>query len=136
MHLKKKKITKAAALIKKGIRGHLEHFIAVIQLGDKPGELPGLGGVGGSGENDQVWDEPGRRTTFTCCGAREREVQNERERVPPGVSFDKLNFIKSLVDKLLNLGKILDLQKSLKENTGNFSAFFTPFAQTGKTLEF
>lgn len=53
MHLKKKKkITKAAALIKKGIRGHLEHFIAVIQLGDKPGELPGLGGVGGSGEND------------------------------------------------------------------------------------
>ena len=50
--LKKKKITKAAALIKKGIRGHLEHFIAVIQLGDKPGELPGLGGVGGSGEND------------------------------------------------------------------------------------
>ena len=69
-------------MIKKGIRGHLGCFIAVIQLGDKPGELPGLGGVGGSGENDQVWDEPGRRTTFTCCGAREREVQNERERVP------------------------------------------------------
>ena len=90
-------------MIKKGIRGHLGCFIAVIQLGDKPGELPGLGGVGGSGENDQVWDEPGRRTTFTCCGAREREVQNERERVPPGVSFDKLNFIRSLVDKLLNL---------------------------------
>lgn len=68
---------------------------------------------------------------------REKEKsQNERERVPPRVSFDKLNFIKSLVDKLWNLGIILDLQKSLKENTGNLCAFLTQFAQTGKTLEF
>lgn len=71
-----------------------------------------------------------------CCGAREREVQNERERVPPGVSFDKLNFIKSLVDKLWNLGIILDLQKVSKRIQGICVLSLTQFAQTGNTLEF
>ena len=77
-----KKITEAAALIKKGIRGHLGCFIAVIQLGDKPGELPGLGGVGGSCENDQVWDVPGRWTfTFKALLlAVEREKEKSRMR--------------------------------------------------------
>ena len=59
-----KKITAAALLIEEGSeegkRGHLGSLVAIIQVGDKPGELLGLGGVGGSGENDQVWDMLGR----------------------------------------------------------------------------